>query len=117
MLILLTAVASFDRSWHRLARCSARNHHRRVASPTMEEPLHQPYSWDEIILHAANQSDRVNAGEYPGRSPEGNRVYEVYKQWCKERGLSNADYVLKYVQWQGLQEGQEAARWYADLHS
>lgn len=63
--------------------------------------LHRPYSWNELNLHAANQSARYEAGEYPGRSPDGNAMYDLYKQWCVEqgRGMSNSEYVLRYVAW------------------
>jgi len=61
---------------------------------------HLPYSWEELQDHAVHQSERYAAGEYPGRSPEGNAAYEQYKQWCEQNGLiTNAGYVLKYVQW------------------
>ena len=63
--------------------------------------MHRPYSWEELHLHAANQSARYAASEYPGRSPDGNAMYDEYKQWCVEHGkISNAEYVLKYVNWQ-----------------
>jgi len=61
--------------------------------------LHRPYSWDDIRLHAINQSARYTAGQYPGRSPDGNALYEKYKRWCKNHGLDNQQYVLKYVSW------------------
>lgn len=62
--------------------------------------LHRPYSWNELQTHAIYQSARYQAGEYPGRSPEGNAQYDQYKRWCVEHGgMTNADYVLKYVQW------------------
>ena len=61
---------------------------------------HRPYGWQELHDHAANQSARYAVGEYPGRSPAGNAQYELYKQWCADHGqMSNAQYVLRYVQW------------------
>ena len=73
---------------------------RRTRSSEINEDKHKPYTWSELRLHAANQSARFAAGEYPGRSSEGNAQYEVYKRWCVERGLSNEQYVLRYVKWQ-----------------
>ena len=64
------------------------------------EDKHRPYSWSELHLHATNQSDRYAAGEYPGRSSAGNAQYEIYKRWCVTRGLSNEQYVMRYVRWQ-----------------
>ena len=62
--------------------------------------IHRPYSWDELRIHAANQSERYAVGEYPGRSPDGNAMYEKYKQWCVKHGqITNAEYVLKFVRW------------------
>lgn len=64
--------------------------------------LHRPYSWEDLKAHAANQSARYAAGEYPGRSPNGNAMYDRYKRWCIEHGrISNADYVVRYVRWHG----------------
>ena len=67
----------------------------------LNEEQHRPYSWTELHRHASNQSARFASGEYPGRSGKGNTQYEVYKRWCKERGVSNEQYVLKYVHWHG----------------
>ena len=74
---------------------------RRIGGRALElnEDKHRPYDWAELHLHATNQSARFAAGEYPGRSGKGNAQYEIYKRWCKERGISNEQYVLKYVQW------------------
>ena len=63
------------------------------------EDKHLPYGWPELHLHARNQSARYAAGEYPGRSSAGNAQYEIYKRWCVARGLSNEQYVLRYVRW------------------
>ena len=63
------------------------------------EDKHRPYGWAELHVHARNQSARYAAGEYPGRSSAGNAQYEVYKRWCVARGLSNEQYVLRYVRW------------------
>ena len=64
--------------------------------------LHRPYSWEELHVHAANQSARYETGEYPGRSEAGNTMYDLYKRWCVEHGrMSNAEYVLRYVHWHG----------------
>ena len=63
------------------------------------EDKHLPYGWPELHLHASNQSARYAAGEYPGRSSAGNAQYEIYKRWCVARGLSNEQYVLRYVRW------------------
>ena len=57
------------------------------------------YGWEELRLHALHQSEQYAAGKYPIRSPQGDAQYEVYKAWCSERGISNSEYVLKYVQW------------------
>lgn len=59
----------------------------------------RPYGWEELAEHARNQSARYAAGEYPGRTAAGNAQYELYKRWCTSQGLSNADYVRRYVQW------------------
>ena len=74
----------------------------RSSSPVVgssPEDKHRPYSWSDLHLHASNQTARFAAGEYPGRSRDGNAEYEVYKRWCKARGLSNEQYVLRYVRW------------------
>ena len=63
------------------------------------EDKHLPYGWPELHLHARNQSARYAASEYPGRSSAGNAQYEIYKRWCVARGLSNEQYVLRYVRW------------------
>ena len=59
----------------------------------------KPYSWPELHRHAQHQAANVAAGQYPRRTPERNVDYERYKAWCKARGLTNHDYVLRYVQW------------------
>mmetsp|Transcript_24007 Transcript_24007/g.48825 ORF Transcript_24007/g.48825 Transcript_24007/m.48825 type:complete len:235 (+) Transcript_24007:60-764(+) len=66
------------------------------------EENHHPYSWPELCLHATNQTARYAAGEYPGRSSAGNAQYNIYKRWCVARGLSNEQYVLRYVRWQQI---------------
>ena len=61
---------------------------------------HRPYGWAELQIHADSQLARYEMGEYPGRSDAGNQIYTQYKAWCSQRGISNAEYILKYVQWQ-----------------
>ncbi|KAL1510489.1 hypothetical protein AB1Y20_006794 [Prymnesium parvum] len=58
-----------------------------------------PYNWSDLRDHARNQATRVAQGSYPRRTPARNEDYERYKAWCHARGLSNHDYVVKYVHW------------------
>ena len=81
--------------------CSTGDAHARHDT-TIRCVLHRPYSWEELQTHAVNQSARYAIGEYPGRSPEGNAMYDRYKRWCVEHGrIRNAEYVLRYVRWRG----------------
>ena len=101
------SLMGFTLSQHATASAHRRTLHRRDCgeppvqrAPDAECVLHRPYSWSDLMEHSTNQSARYAAGEYPGRSPEGNAMYERYKRWCVENGgISNAAYVLKFVLW------------------
>ena len=58
-----------------------------------------PYNWSQLQTHAKSQAAFVEAGQYPRRTPELNADYDRYKAWCEARGVTNHDYVLRYVQW------------------
>ena len=58
-----------------------------------------PYNWSQLQAHARNQAAFVEAGLYPRRTQERNADYDRYKAWCEARGLSNHEYVLRYVAW------------------
>ena len=54
--------------------------------------------WKELYAYSKDQQNLTN---HPGRV-EGSaaELYDQYKGWCEENGLTNAEYVEQYVQWQ-----------------
>mmetsp|Transcript_8895 Transcript_8895/g.23602 ORF Transcript_8895/g.23602 Transcript_8895/m.23602 type:complete len:111 (+) Transcript_8895:27-359(+) len=66
---------------------------------TLASAAFAPYGWMQLQSHAREQAANVAQGLYPRRTPERNEDYERYKAWCIARGLTNHDYVLRYVAW------------------
>merc|ERR1711934_1138132 len=52
-------------------------------------------NWDELRAYSLNQKHLSS----PERTDASNAQYATYKAWCESRGMTNADYVLKYAQW------------------
>ena len=51
--------------------------------------------WAALRAYAADQLHR----EPPPRTAASDQLYATYKEWCTARGLTNAEYVERYVKW------------------
>ena len=71
---------------------------RRLATMQVALPGTSPMSWSALGLFI-NSRDRSGV-EAPRRTQECHSLYEKYKAWCTQRGLTNAQYVESYANWE-----------------